>query len=242
MRQEQDRGEDPAEGGHHPPRPTELPPRRRDSASSARHHAARLAALKERQPHERHGCEGDRLDHRHPQVAVQLRRDDLGRHHPESAAENVGRREGRERRHEREERRSRQNRAEERQRDPNESPAPARAQRRGGLEERSVQPGQPRAGEQVEVHVHRVRVHEENGGRPREAPRRLLEVKEGLDPARDETALAVEKQKRDDSHERRQDDRQRDERAEHAPARELRALEEKRERNADAGGECDRYE
>ena len=53
--------------------------------------------------------------------------------------------------------------------------APARAEARRGLEVGAVQPREARPREEVEVDVHRVRVHEEDGGGAREPPGRLLE-------------------------------------------------------------------
>ena len=80
-------------------------------------------------------------------------------------------------------------------------------------------------------------MHEEDGRRPGEPPRRFFQSKERLKRARDETALAVQEQEGDHTDERRQHDRERDERAENPAARELRPLEEKGERNADGGGQ-----
>ena len=58
-------------------------------------------------------------------------------------------------------------------------------------------------------------------------------MQRGLDGARNETRLAVQKQERDHADERREHDRQRDERAECLPAREVEPLEQKREGNPD---------
>src|SRR5262249_23021288 len=82
----------------------------------------------------------------------------------------------------------------------------------------------------------------ENGSRSRQAPGRRARAGCGLDGPGHETALAPQEEKRHDTHERRQDDGQRDERADRAAAGELRALEEEREGNADRGRERDRGE
>ncbi len=82
-------------------------------------------------------------------------------------------------------------------------------------------------------------MHQQHGGRPREAPGRLLETEDRLDSPCDEPALAVQEEKRDHADERRQHYGERDERPQHAPAGELGALEEERERHADRGGEAD---
>ena len=111
----------------------------------------------------------------------------------------------------------------------------ARAEALGGLDVRGVQPGEARAREEIEVDVHRVGVHEEDGRGAREPPRRALEPQDRLDGARRETALAVEKEKRDDADERRERHGQRDQDAQGPPARKLGALEEEGEGHSDRG-------
>jgi len=78
--------------------------------------------------------------------------------------------------------------------------------------------------------------------RPLEPPRRVLEMEQRLDRARDESRLAVQKEERDHAHQRRQHDRQRDKRAEGLPAREIEPLEQKRERDADRRPQNDAHQ
>jgi hypothetical protein len=66
-----------------------------------------------------------------------------------------------------------------------------------------------------------------------EAPRRLLRSGSRLPGPREEPAFTIEEEKGHDADERRQDHRQGDQYPERAPAGEVGALEEKRERDAD---------
>ena len=86
--------------------------------------------------------------------------------------------------------------------------------------------------EEIDVHVHRVRVHEHDRPERPSAPRGVVQSEQVLHGSGDDAALAVEKEKRDDSNQRGQRRRDRRNRAQHAPPAELRAREQKRERHA----------
>ena len=83
---------------------------------------------------------------------------------------------------------------------------------------------------------------QQNGHGALQPPRRVLQMQRRLDGARDESRLAVQEQERDHADERREHDRQRDERAERLPAREVEPLEQKREGNPDRRGEDDAHQ
>ena len=74
---------------------------------------------------------------------------------------------------------------------------------------------------------------QENRAGALQPPRRLLEAEQALHQERDETALAVEEEKRQDADQRRQHRGQRDQSAEHPAAGKVVSPEEQRERNAD---------
>ena len=166
---------------------------------------------------ERHHGERDRLHHRELVFAVQPGGDDLRRHHPEAAAEDVGRAERRERRHEREKRRAGERGIEVRQHHAPERAPPARAETGRRLVLRGVERGEGRAHEEIEVDVHRVGVHQQDRAGALEPPRRVGETERALDQQRDEPGLAVEEQERDDADERREHGRQRHQRASTRP-------------------------
>ncbi len=207
-----------------------------------RHFAAPFRLAQQGQARETDRGERGGLDHRHGAVAVQFRRDDLRGHDAEASAEDVGRRERRERRHEGQKGGPGERGREQRQRDPPRRAGARRAEARRGFQERPVRPRQARPGEEVEVHVHGVGVHEEDRAGAGEPPWRLGEAEERLRRPRGEAALAVQEEECEDADERRQRDRQRDEGAEQAPPGKLVALEEKREGHADRAREHDRRE
>ena len=243
MRGEQEDRESPAGGRRGPaPAASELTPSGGDPANASGGGPSALGAPKQRESRQPHQGERHRFDHREAGVAIELRGHDLGRHHAEAAAEDVGRAEGGERRHEGQERRPRQGGNEQRQRDGPKHPPATRAETRRGFEERSVEARETRPREHVEVDVHGVRMHEQDGPGPRQPPGRFREAQQGLHAAGSEPALAVEKEEGDDADEGRQGDRQRDERSEEAAAGKLAALEHEGERNADGGRETHRGE
>src|SRR5213596_64486 len=82
-----------------------------------------------------------------------------------------------------------------------------------GFQHRDVELRQAGPGEEVEVHVHRIGVHEQNRDGSLQAPGRVLKMQRRLDGARDEPRLAIQKEERDHADEGRQHDWQRDQRA-----------------------------
>ncbi len=234
VRQQEHDGEQPAAGGRGPAAATggDPTPRRRHPPDRAAGEREAAHPGQEPEPGQGHHRQGDRLNPGGQVVAVELRGRDLSGHHPEGAAEDVGRRERGQGGHEGEERRSREGRPEHGQRHPDQGAQPARAEARRRLPVGRVEARQPRAGEEVEVDVHRVGVDQQDRPGPRQAPGGRVEAEEILDRPRDEPGLAVEEEERDHPHQGRQGDRQGDEGAQQAPAGELRALEEERERHA----------
>lgn len=248
MGQEQEDRERPREPGDEEARSAETPARRGEAADAARatFHTGRsetgLVALQEEETGERRRREHGRLDHRHRNVAVQSREQDLCRQHAKRPAEDVGSGERGERGEERQERRARERRTQERERHAAERARRSGAERRGRLEICGVEARETGPREEIKVDVHRVRVDEEDRARAGKPPRGFVQPEGPLDRARDEAALAVKEEKRHDANERRKHHWQRDHRAEHPPAREFGALEEECERNADRRSEADRRE
>ena len=78
---------------------------------------------------------------------------------------------------------------------------------------------------------------QQNRERTLQSPRRLLELEQRLDRARDEPRFAVQEEKRDHTDERWQHHGKRDERPQRLAAGEIEPLEQKGERNTDCGGQ-----
>ena len=234
MRQQQQDGEQPAEqaGGAAGERALQAPAGRRDAPHAGAHRDRAVGPAHGPQGEQGEAGEHHRLHLRQGELAVELGGDDLGGHHPEAAAEHVGRGERGERRHEGEQRRAGERRPQQRQGHPVEGPPAAGAERSGRFEQRGVEPGEGGAGEQVEVDVHRVGVDEQDRPRPGQPPGRLVQTQQRLHGVRGEAALAVEEEEGDHPHQRRQGDRQGHDGAENPPAGEVGALEEEGERHA----------
>ena len=246
MREQQQQRQQPAGGGERDAR------RRRRTDAALRRRAAlrggaspgcrRSSRAGDEETRDRHRDEQQGLDFGDVDVAVLARGEDLGRHHPERAAEDVRRRERAERGEEGQDRRRRERRREPRQHDPDERAPASGAEGRRRFELRAVEARQGGAREEVEVDVHRVGVDEEDRPRPGQPPRGAARPQQTPDQTGRHAALAVEVEEGDDADQRRQRHRQREELAEHAPPRELGAREEEGERHADRPGEPDRSE
>ena len=80
---------------------------------------------------------------------------------------------------------------------------------------------------------------EEDGERPLQPPRRLLEPEQRLQRTRDESRLSIQKEEGNHADEWRQHHRQRNQRAQRPAAGEIEPLEEKGEGNPNRCCECD---
>ena len=239
MRQQQQDGEQPTRGrGHtaHAGPADRAAPRRRPLPQGDQHVVA-LAPTQQREPDDSDEREHDRLDGSERELAVQLGGDDLRGHHAEAAAEHIRGAERAQGGHEDEQRGAGERRADQRQRDPPQRRPPTGAERLRGLEHGPVELREAGAGEEVEVDVHRVRMHEEDRPRALQPPRRLFEPEDRLHRPGHEARLAVQEEEGDHPHERGQHGRERDQRPEGPPAREVEPLEQERERYADPPGE-----
>src|SRR5690606_37812300 len=101
----------------------------------------------------------------------------------------------------------------------------------------AVQPFEPRGHEQVNVHIHRVGVHEDDGTHAGERPRCFVQLQQPLYGTSYDAALAVEEEEGYDAHEWRECGRQNGYATEQAATRELQAAEQECQRESDERGE-----
>ena len=110
---------------------------------------------------------------------------------------------------------------------------PACAEPRCRFVERGVESLESRRYKQENVHVHRVRVHEDDGPHSCQPPRCFLHREQALNCTRKDATLAEQEQERDDPNERRQGCRQSCDDSQDPATGKLEAAEQKRERHAD---------
>jgi hypothetical protein len=166
-------------------------------------------------------------DHGELVVPVQSSSDNLSRHDPKAAAEDVGRAEGGQRGHEGEQRAPGQCGIEERQDDSPQGAPAAGAEAGRCLEERGIEGSQSCPGEQIEVHVHRVGVDQENRRRTLKPPRRLIQPEQPLHQQRSETTLPIEEEEGDHPNQRWQHRRKRHQSAQDLPTGKVEPPEQK---------------
>jgi hypothetical protein len=193
MREQEQYRQPPSEprGRHAAGGASERPPPRRCPFADADQDAFAFGAPEQHQPGQRDARERHRLGHGNAQLAVLLRREDLRRHHSESPPEDVRSAERAKRGHERQECRASERRPEDGQDDADERPPVTGPKGLCRLEHRGVEPGQAGAREEVKVHVHRIRVHEQNRTGALEMPRGLPEPEYELQEPGDESRFAI---------------------------------------------------
>ncbi len=245
MRQQQEESEEPAGEGQREARRRRThhaPFRRRAPLRGSAPGVPTLEPARDQQTADRYRNEEERLDFGDVDVTVLARGEDLGRHHPERAAEDVRCRKRAECGEEGQDRRRRERRREPRQDDPGERAKASGAEGSRRLELGTVEARQRSAREEIEIDVHRIGVNEEDRAWPGQPPRRAGRPHQTSDQAGGHAALAVEIEEGDDADERRQRHRQGEELTQDPPPRKLGAGEEEAERHADRPGERDRSE
>ena len=238
MGQQQEKRQTITEGGRAHAHPGVLQPAAfRGNAVTADGNVRALQETDQEQREQGQNGQHDGLDLGQLDLAAELRGEDLGGHHPVTAAKNVGRRKRAERGHESEQRGAQERRPQLGQNHLEEGAGSAGTEGGRRFEQGAVEAGQSGPYKKVEVHVHRIGVHQQDGGGALELPGRRFKAQGEHQESGQKTAFPEEEEEGDHPDERWQGNRQRHQGAEHAAAGKFESLENKSKRHSDEAGE-----